>query len=137
MITSETGAVGDGRVAEALLESGLPHLLLNSGDATYVLIRSGPQARALAVMPGLRAGASRPFTVGTRLGLPRREALWASARADDAGLAFVRYGSDTIGRWTVEDAASLRALVASELGSAQAYDRDHDSELVRTVQTWL
>ncbi|HEY5847659.1 MAG TPA: PucR family transcriptional regulator ligand-binding domain-containing protein [Microlunatus sp.] len=138
VIKNDVGAVGDGRVAEALLEAGLPHLLLNSGDATYLLMRSGPQARALlATMPELRAGASRPFTVGTRLGLPRREALWASARADDAGLSFVRYGSDTIGRWTVEDAASLRALVASVLGAAQAYDRDHDSDLVRTVQTWL
>src|SRR5215211_7247473 len=40
-------------------------------------------------------------------------------------------------RWTVEDPGSLRSLVGSVLGSAQAYDRQHESELVRTVQTCL
>lgn len=138
VIRSAAGSVDDAAVAEALVEAELPHLLLNSGDATYLLVRSGPQVRAvLAAMDDLRAGASRPFSIGDRLGIPRREALWASARADDAGLPFVRYGSDTIGRWTVEDAASLRALVSSVLGRVQAYDHDHDSELVRTVQTWM
>lgn len=138
VIRSAVGAVDDNLVAIALTDAQLPHLLLNSGGATYLLVRSGPQTRSiLAAVPGLRAGASRPFAVGSRLGIPRREALWASSRADDAGQAFVRYGSDTIGRWTVEDATSLRALVSSVLGSVQLYDRGHDSELVRTVQTWL
>ncbi|GAA3633329.1 PucR family transcriptional regulator [Microlunatus ginsengisoli] len=132
------GSVRADEVARALADGGLPHLLLNTGDVAYVLIRSGPRARTvLAGIPELRVGASRPFEVGAPLGLARREALWACARADDAGLAYVRYGSDTIGRWTVEDAASLRALVASVLGVVQAYDDEHDSDLVRTVQTWL
>jgi hypothetical protein len=30
-----------------------------------------------------------------------------------------------------------RSLVDSVLGAAQAYDREHESDLVRTVQTWL
>jgi purine catabolism regulator len=138
VLRSTGGAVRDDQVARALADSGHPHLLLNTRDATYLLIRSEPQTHAiLAALPELRAGASRPFGVGSSLGLARREALWACARADDAALAFVRYGSDTIGRWTIEDAASLRALVGSVLGAAQAYDADHDSDLVRTVQTWL
>jgi PucR family transcriptional regulator, purine catabolism regulatory protein len=37
----------------------------------------------------------------------------------------------------VEDPGSLRSLIGSVLGAAQAYDREHESELVRTVQTWL
>lgn len=138
VLRSADGRAYDDRLARALADSGQAHLLLNTRDATYLLIRSGSQARSiLAALPDLRAGASRTFSVGSPLGLPRREALWASARAEDAGLAFVRYGSDTIGRWTVEDAASLRALVGSVLGGAQAYDAEHEGDLVRTVQTWL
>ena len=138
VLRGSSGVVDADQVARALSDARLPHLLLNTRDATYLLTRSGPDARAvLAGIPELRAGASQPFGVGSRLGLPRREALWACARADDAGVAFVRYGSDTIGRWTVEDAASLRALVGSVLGAARAYDAEHDSEMVRTVQAWL
>jgi PucR family transcriptional regulator, purine catabolism regulatory protein len=138
VVRSASGPVEDDRVVRALADAGLPQLLLNTRDTTYLLTRAGPQARAiLGTLPELRAGASRPFAVGTQLGLPRREALWATARAEDAGLPFVRYGSDAIGRWTVEDPGSLRSLIGSVLGAAQAYDREHESELVRTVQTWL
>jgi purine catabolism regulator len=138
VVRSASGLVEDDQVVRALADAGLPHLLLNARDTTYLLTRAGPQARVvLGTLPELRAGAIRPFAVGTQLGLPRREALWAAARADDAGMPFVRYGSDPIGRWTVEDPGSLRSLVSSVLGAAQAYDREHESELVRTVQTWL
>ena len=137
-VRSISGLVDADELARALASSGLPYLLLNTGEVAYVLIRSGPHARTiLANVAGLRAGASRRFPIGSRLGLPRREALWAQARAHDAGLTFVRYGSDAIGRWTVEDAASLRELVASVLSAVQEYDVEHESELVRTVQTWL
>ena len=138
VVRSASGLVQDDQVVRALADAGLPHLLLNTRETTYLLTRAGPQTRAiLGTLPELRAGASRPFAVGTQLGLPRREALWAAARAEDAGLPFVRYGSDAIGRWTVEDRGSLRSLVGSVLGAAQEYDREHESELVRTVQTWL
>lgn len=138
VVRSSNGLVEGDQVVRALADAGLPHLLLNTRDTTYILTDAGPQAGAvLESLPELRAGASRPFAVGTRLGLPRREALWAAARADDAGLPFVRYGSDAIGRWTVEDPGSLRSLIGSVLGAAQAYDREHESDLVRTVQTWL
>ncbi len=138
VLRTRVGAVDADLVARTLADAGLRHLLLTTRDATYLLSRSGPElAEVLAGMPQLRAGASRPFALGAGLGLARREALWAAARADDAGLPFVRYGSDAIGRWTVEDAASLRSLVTSVLGSVQAYDAEHDSQLVRTVQSWL
>ena len=120
VVRSASGLVEDDQVVRALADAGLPHLLLNTRETTYLLTRAGPQARAiLGTLPELRAGASRPFAVGTQLGLPRREALWAAARAEDAGLPFVRYGSDAIGRWTVEDRGSLRSLVGSVLGAAQ------------------
>jgi PucR family transcriptional regulator, purine catabolism regulatory protein len=138
VVRNASGLVEGDQVVRALADAGLPHLLLNTRDTTYLLTRAGPQARAvLGTLSELRAGASQPFAVGSQLGLSRREALWAAARADDAGLPFVQYGSDAIGRWTVEDPGSLRSLVGSVLGAVQAYDREHGSELVRTVQTWL
>jgi purine catabolism regulator len=139
VIRGEASAVRDGALTRGLAEADIPHLLLHQRDHTYLLTPSSEAALGLAtVSPGVRVGASRPFTSADQpLGVPRREALWAAARAVDAGSTFVQYGDDSIGRWLVEDAPALRSLVSTILGAAQAYDRDHDIALVRTVQTWM
>jgi purine catabolism regulator len=135
---TSTAAVEDGAITRALVEAHTPHMLLQQRDHTFVLSHAETTAyQTLSVFAGLRIGASRPFDSGQRLGVPRREALWAVARAADAGTSFVRYGDDSIGRWIIEDAAALRSLVNAVLGAVQAYDREHDIELVRTVQTWM
>ena len=139
VVRSATGPVEDDRVVRALVDAGLPHLLLNTGETTYLLTRAGPQARSvLGTLAELRAGASRPFAVGTRLGpAAPRGALGVrpaptTPGCRSSGTAATRSGA---GRWRIH--GSLRSLVGSVLGAAQAYDRDHDSDLVRTVQTWL
>jgi purine catabolism regulator len=127
-----------GELSRTLADASIAHLMLEQRDHSYLLGEAGGGLRdALSVFDDLRVGASRAFDSGQRLGAPRREALWAAARAVDAGLGFVGYGDDSIGRWLIEDAPTLRALVSTVLGAAQAYDREHDIELVRTVQTWL
>jgi purine catabolism regulator len=129
----------DGALTRGLAEADLPHLLLHQREHTYVLTQvSDDSLRIVTAFPGVRVGASRPFnSAGQPLAVARREALWAAARAVDAGATFVQYGDDPIGRWLIEDAPALRSLVGSVLGAAQAYDRDHDIALVRTVQTWM
>jgi purine catabolism regulatory family protein/PucR-like helix-turn-helix protein len=138
VVRGDPAAVNDGLIARALAEAEVPFLALQQRDYTYVLSHSEITAdRKLPAFAGLCIGASRPFDSGQRLGGPRREALWAVARAADAGAPFVRYGDDPIGRWLIEDSAALRSLVSTVLGAVQAYDRDHGIELVRTVQTWM
>lgn len=121
-----------------LTSRGIPHLILRQEQQSLTLLPDDPEARAL-MAEGLAvvAGASRPFEAGAPLDLPRREALWAAARALEAGGGLVLYGADAAGRWLAEDASALRALTESVLGTVLAYDRAHASALVPTVRTWM
>lgn len=117
---------------------GIPHLVLRQEQQTLVLLPADPDAeRLLQSLPGVSVGASRPFEAGAALDIPRREALWAIARAEEGGGGLVRYGGDAAGRWLVDDAAALRALSGAVLGPAQVYDQTHRSALVTTVRTWM
>ena len=123
-----------GRIAGA----GVPHLILRQEQQILVLLPEDPDARRLIEsLEGVSAGASRAFEAGAVLDIPRREALWAVARAEEGGGGMVRYGADAAGRWLVDDAAGLRALTAAVLGAVQTYDRTHRSALVTTVRTWM
>lgn len=121
-----------------LASRGVPHLLLRQEQQSLALLPDDPEVRALiSALPDVVAGASRPFEAGAPLDLPRREALWATARAVEAGGGLVQYGADAAGRWLAEDASALRALTANVLGAVLAYDRTHTSALVATVRTWM
>jgi PucR family transcriptional regulator, purine catabolism regulatory protein len=83
------------------------------------------------------AGISHAFVAGEPLDVPRREATWAAARAQDLGGGVVRFGDDAAGRWLAEDSKALRHLVGQVLGPALDYDATHGSSLVPTVRAWL
>lgn len=118
--------------------AGLPHLLLRQEQQLIVLLPDDEAAeRLLAGLTGVMVGTSRPFEAGDPLEIPRREATWAVARATEAGGGRIRYGSDSAGRWLVDDPAALRALTTDVLGAARDYDATHRSQLVRTVRTWM
>lgn len=114
----------------------LPHLMLRRGEAHYLL---GPPelGPAVASVPGVRAGTSRPFPPGESLRVAQREAVWAAAHAAESGKALVHYGDDTTGRWLPDDPATLSALVDHVLGEVLAYDEAHDSRLLLSVRTWM
>ncbi len=133
------GVTGD---AEALVgrlaSAGFAHLVLRQEQQVVILLPDDPEAlRLVEGLPGLSAGASRSFAAGTALDIPRREALWAVARAEEAGGGLVRYGADAAGRWLIDDPRALRALSADVLGAVTSYDRTHRSNLVTTVRTWM
>ncbi|GAB2481630.1 PucR family transcriptional regulator [Streptosporangium sandarakinum] len=113
-----------------------PFLMLGRGDDRYVL-GTAEAAAAVAGVPGVAAGVSRPFAAGTSLRVARREAVWAVSRAAESGQALVRYGDDTAGRWLPEDPAVLSALVEHVLGEVIRYDAAHDSHLLASVRTWM
>ncbi|MFD9944883.1 PucR family transcriptional regulator [Nonomuraea sp. NPDC059023] len=114
----------------------VPHLLLRRGEDHHVL---GPSAvcTAVAALPGLSAGASRPFPAGESTRVAQREAGWAATRSGESGKPLVHYGEDTTGRWLPDDPWTLNALVEHVLGQALAYDAAHGSQLVTSVRTWM
>lgn len=114
----------------------LPHLMLRRGEDHYLL---GPPTlgTAVAALPGVSAGASRPFPPGEPLRVAQREAVWAAARAAESGRPLVHYGDDTTGRWLPDDPWTLTALVEHVLGEVLAYDSAHGSELLTSVRTWM
>jgi PucR family transcriptional regulator, purine catabolism regulatory protein len=123
---------------EAWSELGVPHLLIEQREL-YALIPSDAEAlQASGTIGGIRAGASRPFSVEAGLAVARREALWALQRAIEQGIALVAFpeeGDDTT--WLPADAAVLRALVERVLGSVLAHDEVRHSELIRSLRVWL
>ncbi|MEO3875087.1 PucR family transcriptional regulator ligand-binding domain-containing protein [Nonomuraea sp. B12E4] len=113
-----------------------PHLILRRADDHYVL---GPAslAPAIATVPAVIAGASRPFPPGESLRVAQREAIWAATHAAESGKPLVHYGEDTTGRWLPDDPATLTALVDHVLGEALTYDETHDSQLLVSVRVWM
>lgn len=115
---------------------GRPHLMLRRGDDHYLL---GPESTgtAVAALPGVCAGMSRPFPPGESMRVAQREAIWAAARAAESGRPLVHYGDDTTGRWLPDDSDTLTALVEHVLGEVLAYDAATGSHLLATVRTWM
>jgi purine catabolism regulator len=141
-VTRDDGADGtaDGTaLARALEESGEPHLLLSQQQVLYALVPgTGPARAALAGPVGGPAGLSRPFRLGEPLDVPRREALWAAARAAESGRGLVAYGSqESAERWLPDDPGALRGLVAHVLAAALDYDTRHSGQLIPSVRIWL
>lgn len=129
---------GDDALVGRLTAAGVPHLVLRQEQQFLALLPDDAAARRiLAGIAGGSCGTSRPFEAGAPLDIPRREALWALTRAEEAGGGLVRYAGDTAGRWLADDPAALRALASDVLGAALAWDRTHHSALVPTVRTWM
>ncbi|MGW7579216.1 PucR family transcriptional regulator [Streptomyces sp. NPDC054765] len=112
------------------------YLLLNRGEDRYLLGSPG-LGDAIAALPGVAAGMSRPFSPGAPLRVAQREALWAASHAAASGCALIRYGDDATGRWLPDDPAALTSLVDHVLGEALRYDADHSSRLLPSVRTWM
>ncbi|WP_285772835.1 PucR family transcriptional regulator [Microtetraspora sp. NBRC 13810] len=127
---------GDDAVLRALGDH--PHLMLRRREDLYVLAPDLAEVRsALAAIPGVVAGASRPLVPGGPLKVPQREAVWAANEAAESGEPLVLYGEDTADRWLPEDPAVLAGLVDHVLGDVVRYDADHETRLVASVRAWM
>ncbi len=130
-------APGDDGLADALAESGAPHLMLRQGRELFVLIHDDEAIAALTAVQDATVGISRAFPAGARLTVPRREAEWALARASEAGRSAMTYGRDPTQKWLTAESEDLAALAAEVLGSVVQYDAAHAGELVPSVRVWL
>ena len=133
------GAPADADLHHQLDGRGLVHLVLR--NAQHVLAAIADDAEAL---DGLRAalGSELPLGVSDPLRRPdrvpdaAREALWAEAAARNLGGAVARYGDATplfLPRTLGEAETAAERIV----GPLLAYDRDHGSELVRSLRVFL
>lgn len=117
---------------------GVPHLLLRQEEQLLALVPASEDAASLRLQPaGASLGVSRPFVPGESLAVPRREAVAAAARAEEAGGGTAEYGADAAGRWLTDDREGLRALAEQVLGAVREYDAQHRSRLVASVRTWM
>ncbi|MET9318774.1 PucR family transcriptional regulator [Streptomyces sp. NPDC003038] len=134
----EDGPPDDAAVVRTLDEAAVPYLVLRRHEGLYVLLAdSSPALDALAALPRIRAGVSRPFIPGDPLGVPRREACLALTRARASGRPLVPCSEDTTDRWLHEDPSVLHGLVDHVLGTALRYDTEHGCALVLSALTWL
>lgn len=136
-VAGEDGPPDDAAVARVLYGLGTPHLLLSLGELFVLGLARADLVRALLEVGAISVGASRPFAAGGGFATPRREALWALFRALDVGARFVRFDDDRDVGWLPTDESSQREVVERILGPAIVYDREHGSELVRSLEVWL
>jgi purine catabolism regulator len=133
-----SSTISDIAIIRALGTAEVPYLLLQSQTEVFLATPSVVTVRsALESISSLRTGASRPFALDGSFEIARREAMWSASRAYDSRSRFVAFGEESSGRWLVDDASSLRALVDHVLGSVLAYDETHDSDLIPTLRQWL
>src|SRR5215469_10989527 len=128
---------GADTVADRLAQGRFPQLVLRQEEELYVLVPDDLAARNALDADGAIAGLSLPFLAGASLGVARREAQWAIARAAESGRDVVSYGDDRTGRWLTSETADLRALVDGVLRPVIDYDEAHGGDLLPTIRTWL
>ncbi|WP_262103494.1 PucR family transcriptional regulator [Arthrobacter sp. Marseille-P9274] len=119
-----------------LWRHGLPFISLQQADTLHLLLPDSPDDGLLHALPeDARIGISRP-TGAAGLGHALQESLWAAGTATRTGERLVRYeeGPSWLGLTAVEEG---QALVQRLLGPLLEHDRDKQSELVRTLRTYL
>ncbi|MGA4543398.1 PucR family transcriptional regulator [Uniformispora flossi] len=132
-----------GSLHVALARRRLPALLLSRNDVGLALLPDTPEAVAV-VRDRLDAGTdgnvtiglSRPLGTAERTPAARREALWALGLAAGRPARTARYG-DASARSMLHGPDEAQALVDRVIGPVIAYDREHGTELVRTLSVYL
>jgi purine catabolism regulator len=109
--------------------SGMLFLLCSNGDRVHSVIRSNLGSDALV-------GISSPVETVDRIPEATREANWAMRAAAGVTPHTFRYGDATplFGIAGIDDAA---ALVARVLGTLIEHERQHETELVHTLEAFL
>jgi purine catabolism regulator len=122
----------------SLRRRGIPHLVTATRPAFLLAPNTLAVIAAVAELPELIAGASRPFAIPDGLALARRDAQLALEVARLRGSGLVRAGSDVDYPLSLAaDRASLERLINSALGALLEYDEAHQTELVRSLRCYL
>lgn len=119
---------------------GYGYLLAGNEPAYTALLQANSATvsglTALADADGSRVGISDPFSGVAALSDAARQARWALETVPLGTAGVGRYGDD--GDGLLPRTLSESALVAERiLGPLLAYDREHETDLVRTLQVYL
>lgn len=129
---------GLAKLSGSLRQRGVPHLITATRPAFLLAPDSPSVTAAAAELPGLIAGASRPFAIPDGLVLARRDAQLALEIARLRGSDLIRAGSDVEYPLSLAaDRASLERLIKSALGALIEYDEVHQTDLVRSLRCYL
>lgn len=126
------------KLSESLRRHRVPHLI-TAGPPAFLLAPDTPTViGALAELPELIAGASRPFAMPDGLVLARRDALLALEIAQLRGSALIRAGTDVEYPLSLAaDRESLERLINLALRALLEYDEVHQTDLVRSLRCYL
>lgn len=121
-----------------LVDSDLPHLLLQQREL-YVLLQQPPgPPDFLAATPGSHVGVSRPFRARKSLSVARREALWALRYARSQRRSLIDFSAmQRSATWLPADPRTMAGIVDEVVGPLAAHDAEHGTELVRSLRVLL
>lgn len=124
----------------ALWRRDVPHVLVIRSDIAHALVPNDDSiivAVADALGRGGHVGASTQLADVRRVPDADREATWALGLARQQDLATARYGQVSAPLGLLSGPQDAAAMVRQWLGPLQEHDRAHQSELVRTLETFF
>jgi PucR family transcriptional regulator, purine catabolism regulatory protein len=126
------------RLARSWVIRGVPFLLGSLAEVSVGVIRSGDVAELTerTELEHWRAGVSDSFTGSIGISDAIRQARWALETVNPDGSALARYG-DGSPSFLPRTIAECRAAADRVLGPLVAYDREHETDLVKTLETYL
>lgn len=141
VIVAHRGGEADGDVdlGHELAQRGVPHLALRRAGRVFVLLPDTDHALTAlraAVGAGAALGVSDPLGRPDRVPDAAREAGWAEAAALNLDRPLVRYGESTP-LFLPRTLREAEAAADHVLGALIAYDEEHGSELVRSLDVFL
>lgn len=132
------GGVTHQHLHHALAERGVPHLLLHRGETLLVLL---PADAGTALRDELEAraaiGFSETFASAPRVPDAAREARWALEAAHARGVPAAQYGEDALAPFLPRTLSEAQATVDRVLGALAAYDVQHGTALLDSLETFL
>jgi PucR family transcriptional regulator, purine catabolism regulatory protein len=130
---------GDADLHHELAQRGIPHFALRRAERVLLVV---PDTEVVLATLRAAVGADVAFGVSDLLGRPdrlpdgAREAGWAEAAARNLGRSFVRYGESTP-LFLPRTLGEAEAAADHVLGPLIAYDEEHATELVRSLDVFL
>jgi purine catabolism regulator len=129
----------DAQIHHRLCDLGTPHLMLVQDEMLLVIPAEADELTpAIHDLP-VHAGISEPRIGLGEWAVARREATWALHRAVTGPPGrVVRYSdSDSVAHWIPSDITVLRELTDRVLGSLRAYDVEHKSSMLHTLNVFF
>jgi PucR C-terminal helix-turn-helix domain len=121
-----------------LVDSDVPHLLLQQRELYVLLQQPAGPAGFLAATPGSHVGVSRPFRASKSLSVPRREALWALRYARSQRRSLVDFaGMQRSATWLPADPRTMAGIIEELIGPLAAHDASHGTALLASLRVLL